>query len=128
MKGILEFIGPTSDFPIFLQIAFLMMMRSLPIVFQTPFMGGRLVPPETRMGIARAANTGISGWIDRRGGLHAGAGLFERAVVRVTIPPRHTPLTFYARLGYLFGWLCAAVALGFVLAALWRPRGASGRR
>ncbi|MBI3090571.1 MAG: apolipoprotein N-acyltransferase [Candidatus Tectomicrobia bacterium] len=83
---------------------------------------------ETRRPIARAANTGISGWIDRRGGLHAGAGLFERAVVRVTIPPRHTPLTFYVRLGYLFGWLCAAVALGFVLAALWRPRGVSGRR
>ncbi len=30
----------------------LMLMRVLPIVFQTPFLGGKLVPNETRMGIA----------------------------------------------------------------------------
>ena len=30
----------------------LMLMRVLPIVFQTPFLGGKLVPNETRMGLA----------------------------------------------------------------------------
>jgi flagellar biosynthetic protein FliR len=33
-------------------IGTLLVMRIIPIIFQTPFLGGKLVPPETRIGLA----------------------------------------------------------------------------
>ncbi len=41
--------GPLSDT---LLMGVLVLMRIVPIIFQTPFLGGKLVPPETRIGLS----------------------------------------------------------------------------
>lgn len=46
---IIEIRGPLSNY---LLIGTLILFRSLPIVFVTPFLGGKLVPPEVRMALA----------------------------------------------------------------------------
>lgn len=47
-----ELLSLRSDLTDVLLIASLVMFRVLPIVFQTPFLGGKLVPAETRLGLS----------------------------------------------------------------------------
>ncbi len=77
---------------------------------------------ETRMGIARAANTGISFFVDPRGRISQATRLFEPAT-RVGTVTTTDGLTLYARFGDWPGWLSALSALGLALWMWW-----SGRR
>lgn len=72
---------------------------------------------ENRVGIARAVNTGISGFVEPSGRLHdlvqrdadgRWPGQCGYATARIKVDPR---LTFYTRHGDWFGWGCAAVWL-----------------
>lgn len=51
MEPITELFGKRDDLSQVLLIGTLIVSRILPIVFMTPFLGGKLVPPETRMSI-----------------------------------------------------------------------------
>ena len=50
-QSIYEAVGLRGNLSDFLLTFALVMMRIVPIIFQTPFMGGRLVPTETRIGL-----------------------------------------------------------------------------
>ena len=81
---------------------------------------------ETRMGIARAANTGISEFVDPLGRTYLATGLYEEAVVAgpvLTTDGR----TLYVRLGDWIGALALAGAAALLIAAFIRkhPEGAS---
>lgn len=47
-----DLIGLRGDLSQSLLIGVLILMRIVPIIFQTPFLGGKLVPPETRIGLS----------------------------------------------------------------------------
>ncbi|MBK8014534.1 MAG: flagellar biosynthetic protein FliR [Deltaproteobacteria bacterium] len=49
-----EAFGLRGDFADVLLIATLVITRVVPVVFVTPFLGGKVVPPETRIGLAAA--------------------------------------------------------------------------
>ncbi len=77
---------------------------------------------ENRVPIARAANTGISGFIDDKGHILAASQIFTEAFLTETLHPSGVR-TFYTRFGDIFSYLCcffsAAVLLpGFL--RLWR--------
>ena len=82
---------------------------------------------ENRVGIARAANTGISGVVDPRGRYAHRTGLFEAAAFAA--PVLTTPgTTVYARVGDVAGWLAALAAAGVAIASGWtRRRAPAGR-
>ena len=71
---------------------------------------------ENRMPVVRAANTGISGWIDPLGRVRAQTPIFvprtETYSVEVT-----TTRTLYTRVGDWLGTLCVIATLGFLLAS-----------
>ncbi len=73
---------------------------------------------ENRLPIVRAANTGISGWIDPLGRVRAETPIFvpRTATYRVEVTSTRT---LYTRLGDWLGALCAAMTVGFLFAA-WR--------
>ncbi len=71
---------------------------------------------ENRMGVARAANTGISLFVDPVGRVHNTTGLFE-ADVRAEMVYTTDVVTFYTRFGDLAGNGSAVAALVLVLAA-----------
>lgn len=71
----------------------------------------RLRAIETRRDIVRAANTGISAFVDARGRLFDATELYEEAVIVREIAVRHTT-TVYGRIGNVVAW--AALA-GFML-------------
>jgi apolipoprotein N-acyltransferase len=85
---------------------------------------------ENRIGIARAVNTGVSGFLDSDGSWHdlmVGEGKGPRAggtgyrVARVQIDRR---VTFYSRYGDVFAWACAALTvLAMVSASVTGVRG-----
>lgn len=50
-QSIYEAVGLRGNITDFLIMFALVMMRIVPIIFQTPFMGGKLVPTETRIGL-----------------------------------------------------------------------------
>ncbi len=69
---------------------------------------------ENRRALARAANTGISGFIDPAGRIVASTPLLAEAAVTRTLPlMRNT--TFYTRFGDLFALACLAGALFGIL-------------
>ena len=78
---------------------------------------------ETRVGIARAANTGISEIVDPRGRTHRRTRLFEEAAFTGTVRTTRG-LTFYVRHGDLAGWASALLALAAVGLTAFRGRGA----
>lgn len=79
---------------------------------------------ENRIGIARAANTGISEMVDPLGRVSHRTRLFEPAAF--TAPVRTTSgLTLYARWGDVLGWASALAVLGVALACGWSMREAS---
>lgn len=72
---------------------------------------------ETRRDVARAANTGISGFIDQRGEIIAESTYWEEAVMRHTLHA-NTFLTFYVKYGDYIGRLAAFTSLLFLLLAI----------
>jgi apolipoprotein N-acyltransferase len=73
---------------------------------------------ETGLYTARAANTGVSGFIDGRGRVLERTPVFERAwrVMDVPLHPDPARATFYVRHGDVFAWTCVA-GCGVLLAA-----------
>jgi apolipoprotein N-acyltransferase len=82
---------------------------------------------ENRTPAARAANTGITCFIDRFGQIVdelPPSGHFASPTTicrRVFIPPADMPLTYYTRYGDWFAWTCVCFSLAW-LAAAWRHR------
>jgi apolipoprotein N-acyltransferase len=70
--------------------------------------------------LARAANTGISGFVDPYGRVLASAGLFEPAML-VSDLRFITERTIYSRIGDLIAWLSLALTAAALLAT-WRVR------
>jgi len=71
---------------------------------------------ENRVCIARAANTGISAFIDAKGEIRKKSDLFVEEALVGQISPKIEE-TFYTRYGDLFALITSAVALIFVLLA-----------
>ncbi len=67
---------------------------------------------ETRMGIARAANDGISEFLDPLGHTYAETGLEQEATVADRLRTSDV-IPLYVRLGDWVGTLCALATLGF---------------
>ncbi|MBI2153464.1 MAG: apolipoprotein N-acyltransferase [Candidatus Rokubacteria bacterium] len=77
---------------------------------------------EHRVGIARAANTGVSGFVGPDGRITKTLGLFERGVLSGDIPILRSG-TFYTRFGNVFAHLCLAIsAVAAAFARLRRSR------
>ena len=70
---------------------------------------------ENRVPVARAANTGISGFIDAKGRILDTSGIFTEAVLTRSLTPGAAK-TFYTRYGDVFAYLCSLSSL--VLLAL----------
>jgi apolipoprotein N-acyltransferase len=64
---------------------------------------------ENRRALVRAANTGISGFIDPSGRIIVSTPIFEDAAVTKDIPILRE-ITFYTRFGDIFAYLCLAAA------------------
>jgi apolipoprotein N-acyltransferase len=73
---------------------------------------------ENRVPIARAANTGISGFIDAQGRILETSPIFTETYLTRTLVPGSMK-TFYTRYGDVFAWLCA---LGTIIAVIPLPR------
>ena len=69
---------------------------------------------ENRRTLARAANTGISGFIDPAGRILASTALLEEAVVTRTVPLIHKK-TFYTRFGDLLALACLVGTIFVIL-------------
>ncbi len=76
---------------------------------------------EFRMGVARAANGGISLWTDRAGRRLNSTELFTRTTITCSLPAGGEP-TFYARKGPVFAWVAGTAGLLLSIAALWPRR------
>jgi apolipoprotein N-acyltransferase len=76
---------------------------------------------ENRMGVARAANTGISLFVDPVGRVYNATSLFE-ADVRIDTVRTTDITTFYTRYGDLVGHGAAAAALLLILWSFWLDR------
>jgi apolipoprotein N-acyltransferase len=74
---------------------------------------------ENRVSIARAANTGISAFIDSKGEIKKRSGLFAEETLLGQISPRMGK-TFYTRYGDVFALASSAVALIAVILAYFR--------
>ncbi len=72
---------------------------------------------ENRRALARAANTGISGFIDPVGRILAATPLLEEAALTRPLPLLR-PISFYTRFGDLFALACLAGALFGILLEL----------
>ncbi len=68
---------------------------------------------ENRVPIARAANTGISGFIDSKGRILAESQIFTEAFMTRTLTPGSTK-TFYTRFGDVFSYLCVLATIVFL--------------
>lgn len=65
---------------------------------------------ENRRPVVRAANTGISGFIDRSGRITSRTQLFTNRELTSTVL-KNSRLTFYARFGDIFCWICFLAAI-----------------
>jgi apolipoprotein N-acyltransferase len=84
---------------------------------------------ETGVWTARAANTGVSAFIDERGRVREQTPIFEPGLLVADVPLRspEAPRTYYVRHGDVFAWGCWA-ALAVTAGAAWRrSRNAGGR-
>ena len=77
---------------------------------------------ETRVWTARAANTGVSAFIDARGRVRSRTRIFERGYLVADVPRRPPPQggSFYTRHGDWFAAACWIGSLGLLLGALQR--------
>ncbi len=71
---------------------------------------------ENRVPVARAANTGVSGFIDAHGRILSSSGIFTEDVRTETVAPGRTR-TFYTAYGDIFSYLCIAATLILLLRA-----------
>jgi apolipoprotein N-acyltransferase len=69
---------------------------------------------ENRVPVARAANTGISGFIDAQGHILGASGIFTREHLTHTIVPG-AEKTFYTRFGDIFAYACALASIGLII-------------
>jgi apolipoprotein N-acyltransferase len=81
---------------------------------------------EQRRFLVRASTSGPSGIVDPYGRVTARSAMFTAGTVSGAVSPM-TVLTPYARVGDLFAWMCAAVAVVAPLAA-WRRHVLTSRR
>ena len=81
---------------------------------------------ENRIAFARAANTGISGFIDPQGRILLATPIFSDLSVSGHIPIGRTP-TFYTRHGDVFAYACVIIT-GLLLPAAQLKRGRGDRR
>lgn len=65
---------------------------------------------ENRVPVVRAANTGISGFIDAQGRILEASPIFTETYLTRTLVPGKIR-TFYTRYGDVFAWLCALASL-----------------
>jgi apolipoprotein N-acyltransferase len=66
---------------------------------------------ENRVPVARAANTGISGFIDAQGHILASSDIFTEAALVRDIAPSGGTRTLYTRFGDVFAWICVAASV-----------------
>ena len=75
---------------------------------------------ENRKPVIRAANTGISGFIDSNGRILAATPLFQRLILSDEVKTDRT-LTFYTKYGDLFSYLCIVMSIVLCLnIEIWR--------
>lgn len=74
---------------------------------------------ENRIGIARSANTGISGLIDPSGRILHATPIFTEQAVTGRLPLRNTQ-TFYTRNGDVFAYACVIITALIGVVAHWR--------
>jgi apolipoprotein N-acyltransferase len=75
---------------------------------------------ENRKPVIRAANTGISGFIDSSGRVLSESPLFQRLVLSESVKTDRT-LTFYTKYGDLFSYLCIVISIVLCLnIRVWR--------
>jgi len=84
----------------------------------------RMRSVEFRRPMVRAANSGISAFIDADGGIAASLGLFRRGVLVASVRPA-TGATVYAKTGEIFGISCSILT---ILAFIFPLRGSHGVR
>jgi apolipoprotein N-acyltransferase len=77
---------------------------------------------ENHLAFARAANTGISGFIDPFGRIIAASPLFTETALQAEIPIRQTK-TFYSRHGDVFAYGCMLISLLFCLYGFFGTKG-----
>jgi apolipoprotein N-acyltransferase len=65
---------------------------------------------ENRVPVARAANTGVSGFVDSRGRIIAASPIFTEAYMTKTLKPGVTK-TFYTCFGDVFSYLCCIISI-----------------
>lgn len=70
---------------------------------------------ETRRPLIRAANTGISAFVDSKGRIIRQGDLFREAVIVSDVIPSRQGLTFYVRYGYLFPLFLLLVICGILI-------------
>ena len=83
---------------------------------------------ENRVFVARAANTGISGFIDPRGKILKQGGVFTEEAIngKVRLMEQRS---FYTLYGDVFAWVCSAISLlllGYVLTQKRNAKGSDG--
>ncbi len=77
---------------------------------------------ENHLAFARAANTGISGFIDPFGRIIEASPIFTEAALQAVIPVRQ-PYTFYSRYGDVFAYGCMLISLLLCLFGLFGTKG-----
>jgi apolipoprotein N-acyltransferase len=82
---------------------------------------------ENRRALIRAANTGISGFVDPAGRVIASTQLFQDAIITRSVPMLHET-TFYSRFGDLFALACLAATLAVAIYSIIRHRNATRTR
>ena len=78
---------------------------------------------ENHLAFARAANTGISGFIDPFGRIIAASPIFMQTALQGEIAVRQTQ-TFYSRHGDVFAYGCMLISLLFCLYGIFGTKGA----
>ena len=78
---------------------------------------------ENHLAFARAANTGISGFIDPFGRIIEASPTFTQTALQAEIPVRQTK-TFYSRHGDVFAYGCMLISLLFCLYGIFGTKGA----
>ncbi|HKE60983.1 MAG TPA: apolipoprotein N-acyltransferase [Nitrospira sp.] len=78
---------------------------------------------ENHRAFARAANTGISGFIDPFGRILKSSPIFTQTALQASIPVRQ-PHTFYSRYGDVFAYGCMIISLLLCLYGLFGTKGA----
>lgn len=77
---------------------------------------------ENHLAFARAANTGISGFIDPFGRIIEASPIFTQAALQATVPVRQ-PYTFYSRHGDVFAYGCMIISVLLCLFGLFGTKG-----